>query len=366
MSVSSTPTVPVIRSDHLRIFRSLAAAYPVLSQLLKLYRVRLIVDANIIIGDVRWLARRRTPGARTALQEAIAAGTIVAFAPPELEEDVREKLPRIAADDQIELARLEAEWEGYRGLLRFRTPGPGKMPEWVQDPDDLPYLFLHAEIGADAILTRDTDIAAMGGDVIDVGVVLALRDYSRGASVQAAIHVGGTVVTLGGLIVIRQVWRILRLAVSAFGQLPGWLKVTAALALIGALLHPRGREFLRNAAVWLPEHIGPLFDVLTPMLDQLVSHATESRQLIDSAAQRIGPLVAASRPRTARVHARRACLEAQGPLALEELARRVIEDGYVTRSRDFPSYLRRVLRTDREFVESPRGQWTLRSGLVVG
>ena len=120
----------------------------------------------------------------------------MAFAPPKLETEVRRHMPRVAREAKLTVAQLEAEWEIYRRAIRFRAPAEGEKPAWVQDPDDLPYVYLRAELGAEAIYTSDTDLKAMGAPVIGADIVVALRDYSRAASIVVSVNVGGTVVSL--------------------------------------------------------------------------------------------------------------------------------------------------------------------------
>src|SRR5258708_27593078 len=73
----------LFRSDTLRELREFLLKVPAFRPLLEtLIQIRLIIDANIIQGELRWrLARRQKPHARTGLHEAIVAGVVVAFAP---------------------------------------------------------------------------------------------------------------------------------------------------------------------------------------------------------------------------------------------------------------------------------------------
>jgi len=61
------------------------------------------------------------------------------------------------------------------------------------------------------------------------------------------------------------------------------------------------------------------------------------------------------------VVARQVCLRAGEPLSLSEIHSRVLRAGYSTRSQTFSAYLKRVLRTNREFVEVSAGIWILRT-----
>ena len=356
---SHTSMQPHIKSDVLADLRPLLAVNPVFASIIQLYRVRLVIDANVILSDLRWLARRRNPEARTTLQEVIAAGTVVAFAPSTLGSEIEEHLPRIAREGRVDLGRLQSEWLSYQQLIHFRSPVEGALPSWVQDPDDLPYLFLRMEIGAEAIYTNDSDIAAMGAPVVGTDVVVALKEYSRATSVEVTIKLGGTAVMFAGSTAVVQVFKALRQIVDGFGRLPRTAKVMVGLALLGVLAHPRGRAFLAQTAMWFSSRARAALDALGPLFAQATLHASESQQKANTALERVRPALPAAGQWPARVHALRVCLEATAPLPLEEVARRVLEDGYVTRSNDFPTYLRRVLRARPEFHETPAGFWAV-------
>jgi hypothetical protein len=55
------------------------------------------------------------------------------------------------------------------------------------------------------------------------------------------------------------------------------------------------------------------------------------------------------------------CVRAKAALTLVEIVRRVLSDGHKTRARRFRSQVRRCLRTDARFVETPQG-WQLGQG----
>ena len=55
------------------------------------------------------------------------------------------------------------------------------------------------------------------------------------------------------------------------------------------------------------------------------------------------------------------CLRSEKPLAADEIARRILVNGYSSRSKTFTDYVRRVLRQDGRFVTNAEGQWMLRA-----
>jgi hypothetical protein len=112
---------------------------PPLATLVQILQVRLVVDANSVIRDVLWMARRRKSNGRTDLLEAIDAGTVVPYVPPALDAEVLERLPSLAEEEEVPLERLQTEWESIRARLRYHTPSVGPRPASVPDHADLYY-----------------------------------------------------------------------------------------------------------------------------------------------------------------------------------------------------------------------------------
>ena len=83
-----------IKSDDLSNLRSLLDKYGAfLSSIAPIFQLKVIVDANVIIGDLIWLTKhRKKRNARTALQELIEAETVIAHAPTILEVEVKKHL----------------------------------------------------------------------------------------------------------------------------------------------------------------------------------------------------------------------------------------------------------------------------------
>jgi predicted nucleic acid-binding protein len=339
--------------------REIVAAYPFLSAICRMYRVRVIVDANVVLSDLRWLARRKNPLARTNFQEVLAAGTVVAFAPPKLETEVRRHMPRVAREAKLTVAQLEAEWEIYRRAIRFRAPAEGEKPARVQDPDDLPYVYLRAELGAEAIYTSDTDLKAMGAPVIGADIVVALRDYSRAASIVVSVNVGGTVVFVAGAAVVSKVWDLLQQFIAAFSRLPRGVKLALAGAVLVMMVHPGSRNVLRALTSAIPARAGATLRLLAPLLGESFDNAAQAKRNADAALASVVPALGITEPQPLRVFALRVLLQKQKPMHVDEIARLVLQDGYVTRAKTFHRYLARVLASNPDFTRRGDGLWTL-------
>jgi hypothetical protein len=60
-------------------------------------------------------------------------------------------------------------------------------------------------------------------------------------------------------------------------------------------------------------------------------------------------------------HVRLGCLRSEEPLAADEIARRILPNGYSSRSKTFTVYVRRLLKQDGSFVANAEGLWMLRA-----
>jgi predicted nucleic acid-binding protein len=335
----------------------MVATYPFLSPLFRMYRVSLVIDANVVLADLRWLAKRKNPRARTNLQEVLAAGTVVAYAPPQLETEIRRHMPRVASEAKLNVEQLEAEWEIYRKTILFRTPAEGARPERVQDPDDLPYLYLRMQLDAEAIYTDDTDLEPMGAPVIGKDIVVALRDYSRAASVEMSIKMGGTVVFVAGTGAMGVIWKLLKQLGESFSRLPRGFQLVLAGAVLVMLAHPQGRMMLRNLVLAVPTHAGAVLKLLLPLLDETMVKVDRAKGSAEAALSVAKPALGPSASQPLRVYARRVLLREQRRMHVNEIARLVVRDGYVTRAKDLPKYLTRVLGSHPDFTRGADGAW---------
>jgi len=131
----------------------------------------------------------------------------------------------------------------------------------------------------------------------------------------------------------------------------------AAVALV--LLHPASREKLIRWPKQFGAPTGNKADACT--------HSSRSGQVLDEAMTTSKVTREAIRSRlpirgkkTALDHARLICLRSSQALTTDEIARRILANGYSSRSKTFPSYVRRLLREDGRFVTNAYGLWTLR------
>ena len=231
-------------------------------------QVLVVVDANIILGDLIWMASKRTtPLAKTSLLESSIAGTLIACVPPYAIEEVQEKIPEVAKKRDIDEVVLAGLWEEYRTTLSVKEPDPNHVEKYRQgrDPKDADYLALADTLSAKGILSRDKDISAMGGAVISMEAVTLLRDYSRAAAVEFNIKVNGCFSLMVGMVTLKIALVLLDKVAGKVARVPGWAKVLLLCLLFVSLMNEKTRSklgevisVLRNATSSLAPQIWDL------------------------------------------------------------------------------------------------------------
>lgn len=269
-----------LHSDLLPDLRQCVETIDYLKRLLGPIAVfHVVVDANIIISDILWLlTKRRNPIATTALQECIAAGTIVVYVTPMVIAEVK-RFPLEARNQRFDLEAWMAELDSYKQSLQVMEPDPNHVEKYKkgQDPDDAPTLALADVISACGILSKDGDIEAMGGKVIPIEFVLQARDYSRKAVVSVSIQVGGYFFVVSASGVLQVLMRALKSGTAWFRTLPDPVKFLTFVALILVALNTRSRHAL---SAWLKRFGAELSDALPQILEIVVCLAnavTENR-----------------------------------------------------------------------------------------
>lgn len=195
---------------------------------------RVVVDANVILRNLRWMAlKRQNANARTGLFEAIDSGIIEVYAPKFMQEEVMEYLKVISADDKLDYKYMAANWRAIKRKIKFRTPKEELVSKYTRPGDDIkdaPYLALAEKMGGIRIVSSDTDIQRMGGYTLDpLTITPLLRETARSMAVwlQCKINVhliaiAGTVITVG----------LIKMIAKLIVRMPGRLKLIS-LILIG-------------------------------------------------------------------------------------------------------------------------------------
>lgn len=350
----------MLHSDLLPKLVVLSRAFPSLKPLFpKLLQLRLVVDANRVRGELYWrLKKRRHSENRSALHEAIDAGVVVFFAPEHTKWEIEKHYEDIATQTGTTVARVKQEWASFQKSLRFYAPKMRPLPtQDYADVDDFPYLATWKELDTRAVYTTDPHLAAMGAPVVSVLIDTHLRDYARASTVQIAVGIGYSVSFVVGWEFLQVVYKLLVRCLRAIRRLPPAVQFGLVAAGLICAAHPKSREKLKDGWNALKSS-----EAVLALGDAIVDFAVQVTEAVDKAKanyQIVEAAVPARQKRPLLMHARAVCIAAGSPLALAELERQIRLGGYVSRSQNFPQYLRRALRSDSSFVEVRRGEWTI-------
>lgn len=206
---------------------------------------RIVVDTNVVLADVRWLAyKRKDSAARTALIETIDAGTLDVYAPPSLRDEVEEHIRRISMEEGLDHSRLTAVWAEYQKKLKILDPDQNVVQSYSEgvDPDDAVFIALAEVIGAVGVLSNDRHIAMMGGKKISVDCILSMRDYSRATAIELHIKCAGVTLCLASIAAIKGLFEGIRAILVSISRAPDWLKIALVVGAAFCVLHPGARE----------------------------------------------------------------------------------------------------------------------------
>jgi hypothetical protein len=349
-----------IPSDALRALLNLRDEFPAFRQLLKdIIQIVAVLDASAVQGELRWrLGSRINPTARTGLHEAIDSGAVIAVAPVFLRQEIEKHLPLIATETGVGVEAASAEWERVQRLIRFYAPNGDGAEFALVDPKDSPYALTARELDADFVRTTDPHFAQMGVTVIGSELDRVLRDYARATSVLVTVKLGsGLAVTFG----IQVFVELIRGMIEMIRKLPPAVKLILGATVAIALLHPTSREKLIQWLKKIWERLRENKPLFVSISQGAVRHLAEAAKTSRTTREAIKSRLRVRGKQTALSHARLICLRSEEPLATDEIAQRILANGYSSRSKDFKAYVRRLLRQDPGFITNADGLWTLRT-----
>lgn len=281
---AAKPNPYFVPSDKLNELRGFVKAWKVASQNIgDAIEFRIVVDTNVVLGDVRWLAhKRKDSAARTALIETIDAGTLDVYVPPSLHDEMEEHLLRISIEEGLDHSRLMAVWAEYQLKLKVLDPDPSVVQSYSDgvDPDDAVFIALAEVIGAVGVLSNDRHIAIMGGKRISVDCVLSMRDYSRATAVELNIKCAGVGLGLASIAVMKSLFDGIRAILLAISRAPDWLKLALVVGAAFCVLHPGARV---NIASGLKRALSGVQEVTPLLLGHIVEAAMLAQKHSDQA-----------------------------------------------------------------------------------
>lgn len=239
----SNSLTSLIRSDNLAMLRPLIEHSPLFKSIEDLFRITVIVDANIILRDLLWLVRKRdTPGARSEFKELLDSGTVVAIAPTFLKEEISLNIRKLSDERAIPVDVLTLEWEAYIELITFVEVGGADAA--FEDPKDAPYIKLQRQSG-NLIYSRDSDIRRMGGQIIPPVVFATLRLYSRHVAVEYTLLVGGQGTLLLSFSMVSGLIRLAKAIFPQIKKIPRAILWASFFLIVCSLLYGPARQIIK-------------------------------------------------------------------------------------------------------------------------
>lgn len=279
-----------VTSDKLKEIRETLRAFPQIERYAgKAIQLSFVVDTNIIIGDILWLVqKRKNPNARTQLQEVLAAETVILSAPINLVTEINEHLPKIAKDKGLCLEKLTSQWLEYRQSITFiEVPKENLFESRPEDDEkDIPFIVLKEMIGADGILSKDTDIKRMDSDAINIQCIASLQSYSRACAIQLNIRVNGTMMAGFSLVALMAAFEGLKALITAIKNSPKQVHLILGGAVLFTALYPpahkRVADFIRKTYNISSEHFPLLMDIIAKNMAIANEHKIKANAALDS------------------------------------------------------------------------------------
>lgn len=335
-------------------------------------RVGVVVDTNILIAELHFVARgRRAANATTSLREAADAGVLQVIAPRVAIDELREQIPRLAVEWRVSEQRLRTLAAEVCKPVRFvdSVAYEGVRPSALRrvsarDPDDVPFVALAHQAAVDGIITRDGDITGTTELTVPPGVTLDLRDYSRAKAEEVSCRLGTAMIagTAAGATYfsVRGITALAR----GFAKLPRPLQWTAGAAFMFVILNKRSREAVAEWIRGVVDQIGQHASIASDLVTELERLRTEAETSADSSWSAARGQLPRARKHTLIQHAYLVCVMARGGLSLEEIAAAVQLAGYRPRGPHFTRYLRQLIGDDARFVRDTNDRWTVST--IVG
>lgn len=320
--------------------------------------VLLLLDANRVLATISAKAQYRSIETRTPLEEVVAAGMVRGFAPTFLLQEVDdEHLSRFVRPSRP-LSRLKDARALLLQSIELVEPPNISSPSIERlravDPKDVSYAQLFEYRKLDAILSLDKHWNVTGYPILkaeDHDIVTTLRTYARAATEEIGrthLFIAGTGVAVAAA---KGMFDLLRRA-------PPALQTALAVIAVLGVAHPKSREKIIEATAAIGENLLP------PLSDFFEELENKRKDRVKAELLIVRDLQPNPHRLTLKQHAHRILVNAQTPLDLPELERRIRAAGAKTRSKDLGSYLRRQMTDDQNFVEHVDGRWAARTVLI--
>jgi len=285
-----------VRSDKLKQLRVVIRSWKASSAVIgSAAQFRLVVDSNVILGDIIWLSSKRTNElATTHLMEVIEAETVDMYAPPILFDEVEEKIPIIAAEKGLDQHLMYGHWEVYKTKLKIFVPDQDKVSVLRNgvDPDDAEFVALEQTIGASGVISKNSDIRLMGGNQISVECITYLRNYSRAAAIEMNIKVNGVMFAQLNYAAIAGMFAGGKALIEGVAKAPDWVKIALLVGVAAVALHPGAREKivqgLKSVLEGISEATPFVIEEIAAAIALVQRHKAEAQYHLDNAMKELG------------------------------------------------------------------------------
>lgn len=262
---------------------------------------RLVVDSNVVIGDLLWLVmERKNPTAKTDLMEVVEAETIDLYAPPRLFDEVDEHLPKIAASKGIDASRLAAEWETYKTRIKLAEPDDDKVQALKNgvDPDDAEFVALAQTIKASGVISKNVShIEQMGGNLVSVTCITHLRNYSRATAIELHIKMNGVTFAKLSYVAVSAAIAGCKALIDSVAKAPDWVKFALMAGGLFVVLHPGARARVASGLKVVFEGIAEATPIVIEEIVAAIALAqqrnAEAQKHLDNAMKELGRNTAA-------------------------------------------------------------------------
>jgi len=349
----------LLPSDLLPALVGLVQRVSALSPVLQGYvRFHLVLDANILQGELRWrLGKRQKPHARTRLHEAIMSGILVAYVPAVGKQEILEHVDEIARDTHTSVDDVHREMKRLWPLLRVYEPRPEPThAREIVDPDDLHYIATRAQLGLRAVYTNDPHLERMGSPVVNGQIDLFLRDYARASSVKIGLTLGSTTAFIVSVETIPFLYRLLTSGISWMRRQSTGMQLAIVGIALALAIHPKSRAKFAQAWQAIAPTIGRS---VRSTVVQLMCDYAEATEMEKANRLKLDLSIPPQKRRTVLMHVRAVCLVKNRPMTLQQISAAIRADGYTSNAPHADAYLKRILRNGEEFTEIRSGVWIL-------
>jgi predicted nucleic acid-binding protein len=272
------------RSDQFKDFAALVQTVdnPLAALLTKIVEANIIIDANIAIRALRWMAVKRTnPSAKPEILEIAETGYAKIHAPLFIDDEIREHLPEIIEASGKSAEEIERLWLEFREKLHLHdTSSLPPLPTETNniDPDDAPYIQLQQKL-SHHIISEDKHIPSIGGRTVQLVVIKRLKDLYRANATEYQFAITGYGVLVLGSHLIPGLIAILKNALDRIIELPGWAHLLIILSIVHIYNDPRLKEkfssILEGVALLIPE-----------LTTEILKHTADSFSKLNDAKQK--------------------------------------------------------------------------------